>query len=126
MADCHPTVGQPQLFIAVNSVKQGRERPPYIYKAPWCEAFLVGLFSAVSHNVRFADNSGDYNEKCCTVLAWCERHGDPSIVLTECARKDRYEHSKESNNSFAVGRKRRYKVDLNIFGSCRKLCMWPA
>ena len=89
--------------------------PPYIYKAPWREAFLVVLFSAVSHNVRFAEDSGDYNEKCCTVLAWCEHHGDPLIVLTERKRKDRYEHTKEPNDSFSVGRKRRYKVDLKHF-----------
>ena len=49
------------------------------------------------------------------------QHGDLSIVLTERERKDRFEHSKEPNGSFSVGRKRRYKVDLKHFvvaGNC--------
>ena len=102
-------------LIAANSAKQGGKRPPYVYGAPWCEAFLVVLFSAVSHSVRFADDSGDYNGKCVTVLVWCEQHGNPSIVLTERERKDRYEHSREPNDSFSVGHKRRYKVELKRF-----------
>ena len=47
------------------------------------------VFSAVSHNaVNIADGSGDWNEKCCTVVAWCKQHGDPSIVLKERERKE--------------------------------------
>ena len=41
-----------------------------------------------------------FNEKCCTVVAWCEQHGDPSIVLTERERKDRFEH--RAKNQMAV------------------------
>ena len=26
----------------------------------------------------FADGSGNWNKKCCTVGAWCEQHSDPS------------------------------------------------
>ena len=38
------------------------------------------------------------------------QHGDLSIVLTEREMKDRFEHSKEPNGSFSVGRKKRYEV----------------
>ena len=41
-----------------------------------------------------------FNEKCCTVVAWCEQYGDPSIVLTERERKDRFEH--RAKNQMAV------------------------
>ena len=34
--------------------------------------------SAVSHNMRIADGSGNWNKKCCTVVAWWEQHSDPS------------------------------------------------
>ena len=57
-------------------------------------------FSAVSHNMHFADGSGDWSEKCCAVVSWCKEHGDPMIVLTECKRKDYFEHV--AKNQMAV------------------------
>ena len=32
--------------------------------------------SAVSHNIRIAYGSGHWVEKCCTVVVWCEQHGE--------------------------------------------------
>ena len=34
--------------------------------------------SAVSHNMRIAGSSGNWNKKCCTVVTWWEQHSDPS------------------------------------------------
>ena len=48
--------------------------------------------SAVSHNIRIANGSGNWNKKCYTVVACCEQHDNPSIVLTERERKDCFEH----------------------------------
>ena len=69
------------------------------------------VFSGVSHNVHIAGFKR-------LVVAWCEQHGNPSIVLTECERKDHFKHIGKS--SFSVGYisspkgrdRRRYKVDL--------------
>ena len=65
--------------------------------------------------------SGDWNEKCCTVVAWCEQHGDLSK-----RESDSFEN-REPNSSFSVvyisspkGReKRSYKVDLKHFSVTR-------
>ena len=76
------------------------------------------LFLAVSHNVRFADDSateGTNSARLWPGASKMAQHGDLSIVFTEHERKDCFEHSKEPNSSFSVGRKRRYKVDLKHF-----------
>ena len=31
--------------------------------------------TAVSRNMHIADGSGNWKEKCCTVVAWCKQHG---------------------------------------------------
>ena len=68
----------------------------------------------ISHVCKdIAGGSGDRNEKCCTVVAWCKSNGNSSIILTEHKRKDRFEHrAKEPDGSFSAGCKRWYKVDL--------------
>ena len=38
-------------------------------------------------NVELSRGSGDWNKKCCTVVAWCEQHGNLSIILR--MRKER-------------------------------------
>ena len=63
-----PSNNLPQCFTAMISAK-----------------LLRHVSSVVFHNMyskRFRN---------CTVVAWCEQHGDPSIVLTECERKDCFE-----------------------------------
>ena len=55
-------------------------------------------------------------------MAWCEKHGDPLIVLTEQKGTIVLDMNEEPNSSFSVGYisspkgrgKRRYKVDLNL------------
>lgn len=49
----------------------------------------------VSHNICTVDDSGDWNDKCCMAVAWCEEHGDLSIALTE-----HFEH--KAKNQMAV------------------------
>ena len=58
--------------------------------------------------MRIVDDSGDYKEKSCMVVARCEQHGDPLIVLTECERKDRFEH--KAKNQVAVFQLSKEKV----------------
>ena len=89
-------------------------------------SFSVVLFSAVSRNVRTADGSGDYNEKCCTVVAWCKQHGDPSIILTERERKGRFEHrAKNQTAVFQLGATEGIKL-TRTFCSRTKHRIWPA
>ena len=57
------------------------------------------LHRHVSHNIRIAGSSENWNEKCCTVAAWCEQHHDPSIVLTEQERKDCFEHTAKNQTA---------------------------
>ena len=62
------------------------------------------VFLAVSHNEHIVDGSGDWKEKCCTVVAWCKQHGDPSIILTKQERKDCFEHrAKNQTTVFQLG-----------------------
>ena len=38
------------------------------------------------------------------VVAWCKQHSDPSIILTERERKDRFEHrAKNQTAVFQLG-----------------------
>ena len=37
--------------------------------------------SAVSHNMRIADGSENWNKKCCTVVAWYKQHSNPSRLF---------------------------------------------
>ena len=53
------------------------------------------VFSGVSHNVHIAGFKR-------LVVAWCEQHGNPSIVLTECERKDHFKHILIGKNQIAV------------------------
>ena len=55
--------------------------------------------SAVSHNIRIADGSGEWNEKCSTVVAWFDQPGDPSTILTERERKDNFEHREKNQTA---------------------------
>lgn len=64
-----------------------------------CEASPSRFLS--SFHMRIVDGSWDFNEKCCMVVAWWDQHGDLPIVLTECERKDRFEH-KEKNQTAVI------------------------
>ena len=69
------------------------------------------VFSAVSHNIHIADGSGDWNKKCCTVVAWCKQHGDPSIILIEHKRKDCFEYrAKKQTAVFQLGAREGIKL----------------
>ena len=56
-------------------------------------------FSAVSYNSQITNGSGDWNEKCCTVVAWCKQYSDLLIILTERERKDRLERIWQSHKT---------------------------
>ena len=61
--------------------------------------FRRHVSSAVSHNIRIADGSGEWNEKCSTVVAWFDQPGDPSTILTERERKDNFEHREKNQTA---------------------------
>ena len=86
----------PQLFTVTISVKLCRY-----------------VSSAVSHNIHIAHGSGDWNEKYYRVVAWCEQHGDLSIILTEQERKDRFEHrAKNQTSVFQLARETAYMARI--------------
>ena len=57
--------------------------------------------------MHIADGSGDWNEKCSTVVAWCKQHGDPLIVLTKRKRKDQ---AKNQTAVFQLGAREGIKL----------------
>ena len=74
--------------------------------------------SAVSHNIRIANGSGNWNKKCYTVVACCEQHDNPSIVLTERERKDCFEHRARNHTAvFQSGTREGIKLAWKIWQS---------
>ena len=82
--------------------------------------------SAVSHNIRIADVSEDWKEKCCTVVAWCKQRGDLSIILTECKRKDFLNIEQRTKRQFFGLAQDKASSWIETIGSCMKLRKWPA
>ena len=54
----------------------------------------------ITYILRTVQGTGTRN----AVVAWCKQHGDPSIILTECERKDRFQHrAKNQTAVFQLG-----------------------
>ena len=66
------------------------------------------IYSVASHNVHIAGGSLDWDEKCCTVVAWCKQTTWRSV-----------DQSKEPNGSFSVACKGRNKVNLKHLAVAR-------